>query len=383
MTDKTPLALYVHWPWCLSKCPYCDFNSRARLPDVQDQAAYRTAILAELKHFAELTKDRAISSIFFGGGTPSLMDPATVHDIISTADQLWGFTKNCEITLEANPTSIEAAKFRGFRDAGVNRVSVGIQSLNNKSLQQLGREHSVQEALQALDIARAIFNRYTFDIIYARPDQGLGEWHDELEQALELADDHISLYQLTIEPGTNFFRDGVEEASPDLGADFYELTQDLTKNAGLPSYEVSNHAKPGQESRHNLTYWQGHDYLGLGPGAHGRLTQNNVTSARHQIADPQRWQAQIADLGHGTAKTRILSNQDRLEERILSGLRLTDGIDCEVFARQTGLPIMDAVNADALAFLQGEGLVKLSPKAFKVTQKGRLVVGAIIEKLLV
>jgi len=377
------LALYVHWPWCLSKCPYCDFNSRAHSPGAEDQADYRTAILAELKYFADKTKSRTLSSLFFGGGTPSLMDPATVQDIIECADDLWGLEKNCEITLEANPTSVEAAKFRAFRDAGVNRASVGIQALNDEALQQLGREHSVKEALRALDIASATFNRFTFDLIYARPDQGLGEWHDELDQALGLADGHISLYQLTIEPGTNFFRNGIVEVTADAGADFYELTQEVTGEAGLPAYEISNHAQIGQESRHNLTYWQGGDYLGVGPGAHGRLTQDRKTTARHQIADPVRWQAQIQTQGHGTAGARLLSSQDRMDERILSGLRLSDGINRIVFKQQTGQDIADIVDQDALLMLQDEGLVSVDQQCLKVTPQGRLLLSAIIEKLLV
>jgi len=381
-TPQNSLALYVHWPWCLAKCPYCDFNSRAHTPGVEDQADYRAAILAELKHFSTLSQGRPLSSLFFGGGTPSLMDPATVGDIINTAHELWGLEKDCEITLEANPTSVEAGKFRSFRDAGVNRVSIGIQALNDEALQQLGREHSAQDARKALDIAGAVFNRFTFDIIYARPGQGLGDWHDELEQALDLCDDHISLYQLTVEPGTNFFRQGVAEASPDMGADFYELTQDITTAAGLPAYEISNHARPGAESRHNLTYWQGEDYLGIGPGAHGRLTQNGVCSARHQIADPARWLDHIETHGHGTAKTRLLSGLDRAEERILTGLRLSNGIDRLAFARQTDQDITETVDGEALTMLQDQGLISLNQHHFAVTPQGRLVLSAILEKLL-
>lgn len=377
------LALYIHWPWCLSKCPYCDFNSHALSPDLQDQSTYRRSILTDLKHFADQTKNRSISSIFFGGGTPSLMDPSTVAAIIEAADVQWGLEENCEITLEANPTSIEAAKFRNFRDAGINRTSVGIQALNDDDLQYLGREHSVEEALIALDIAAATFDRYTFDIIYARPNQGLAEWHDELEQVLKLTNGHVSLYQLTIEPGTTFFRTGVVEANPDLGADFFQLTSELTNEAGLPAYEISNHAKIGQESRHNLNYWQGGDYLGIGPGAHGRLTHDGKTSAYHQIANPLRWPNQVAAQGHGVAKTRVLSGQDRIEERILAGLRLSKGISRVDFAQQTGQDILTVVNAEDLAMLQDEGLAELNKTHLKVTTKGRLVLSAIIEKLLV
>jgi oxygen-independent coproporphyrinogen-3 oxidase len=377
-----PLALYIHWPWCLAKCPYCDFNSRALKPSVDDQAAYRAALLAELNHFAALSKGRRLSSLFFGGGTPSLIDPATVDDIINTAQALWGLEPTCEITLEANPTSVETSKFRDFRAAGINRVSIGVQALNDEALHQLGREHSAQDAVQSLDIAAAIFDRFTFDIIYARPGQGLGMWHDELEHALDLCDGHISLYQLSIEPGTAFFRSGIAEATPDVGADFYELTQDITTAAGLPAYEISNHARAGEESRHNLTYWRGGDYLGVGPGAHGRLTQDGVCSARHQIADPARWMAHIKTHGHGTAKTRKLSALDRIEERILTGLRMSEGIDRLVFCQQTGQDITHVVNRDALAVLQDQGLVTLDQHHFAVTAPGRLVLSAILEKLL-
>jgi len=376
------LALYVHWPWCLSKCPYCDFNSRALAPGDRDQADYAQSILAELNHFASFTKDRTLSSIFFGGGTPSLMDPATVHEIIQTATAAWGLEPNCEITLEANPNSVEAAKFRAFKDAGVNRVSIGIQALHDDALKQLGREHSAQEAKQALAIAGSIFDRFTFDIIYARPGQKLAAWRDELVHALSLADGHISLYQLTIEPGTKFFHDGVVGASDDDGADLYQLTQDITAAAGLPAYEVSNHAKPGQESRHNLTYWTGGDYLGIGPGAHGRLTQDGIIMARHQIADPQRWQSKIDRVGHGTAKVRVLSAQDRIEERILTGLRLTNGLQRAPFLHQTGQDILNVVDAQALDMLQEEGLVTVTQHHLAVTPKGRLVLSAIIEKLV-
>jgi len=382
MNDLNSLALYVHWPWCLSKCPYCDFNSRANAPDQQDQDDYRTAILSELGHFASQTKGRKLSSIFFGGGTPSLIDPATIAAIIDDAERLWGFQSNCEITLEANPTSVETGKFRDFQRAGVNRVSVGIQALNNTALQALGREHSALEAQHALDIASAVFDRFTFDIIYARPGQGLGEWHDELDQVLQMVDGHVSLYQLTVEPGTDYFRNGVSETDADLGADFYELTQNIMDEAGMPAYEVSNHAKPGQESRHNLGYWLGCDYLGIGPGAHARLTHGHTTTASHQIADPKRWLDKVTQQGHGTAKSRILSRNERQEELVLAGLRLTQGIDCANFKRRTGHDLSAIINTNAVEMLQSEGLVFFDQQRLAVTASGRLVLSAILEKLL-
>lgn len=387
-TENLPLALYVHWPWCLAKCPYCDFNSRAiDAPDVND-AAYRKAITQELNHYADLTSGRPLSSIFFGGGTPSLMAPDTVAHVIETASSLWGLEKTCEITLEANPTSIEAAKFRGFKDAGVNRVSIGVQALNDKDLQILGREHSAIEALRAVDIAGAIFNRFTFDLIYARPEQGIAEWEDELSQALAIGSDHISLYQLTVEPGTEFFRRRVPEAGEDLAVELYNLTQELTNDAGLGAYEISNHARKGSESRHNMTYWTGGDYIGVGPGAHGRITRPNangtqVTSATHQIADPARWLSGVKDRGHGTAKVRALPALERATELLLAGLRLPVGINRARFASQVGFDISEALDPQGLDMLTEQKLVTLDDHALKVTDAGRLTLNAILERLLV
>jgi len=389
IADNT-LALYVHWPWCLAKCPYCDFNSRALTPDATDQAAYRNAIVRELGHYAELTNSKTVTSIFFGGGTPSLVAPDTIHAIIEAAGSRWKLDPGCEITLEANPTSIEAAKFRAFHDAGINRVSVGLQALNDEDLQRLGREHTVKESLRALDIAGAIFNRFSFDLIYARPGQGLGAWADELEQALGFASQdnggHISLYQLTVEPGTAFFRQSVAEADEDLAADLYEMTQDMCGEAELPAYEISNHARPGLESRHNMTYWQGGDYVGIGPGAHGRLRPNNITGdvtcATHQIADPARWLNAVDTNGHATAKVRELSSIERMEELVMTGLRLVEGLDGERFQRQTGLALMAAVNIEAVAALQSAGLVVLDDQGLRATASGRLMLNVVIQRLL-
>lgn len=390
MTGAEPqLALYVHWPWCLAKCPYCDFNSAATDPAAIPQAAYRDAILHELDHYASLTESRPLGSIFFGGGTPSLMSPDTVHTLIDAAQGHWGFRNDIEITIEANPTSVETAKFRAFREAGANRVSVGVQALNDQDLQTLGREHTAAEARDALDIAAAVFDRFTFDLIYARPGQGAGAWADELERALDLANDHVSLYQLTVEPGTAFFRAGVAEADEDLGADLFAITQDMTRDAGLPAYEISNHARPGAQSRHNLIYWQGGDYIGVGPGAHGRLSgiparggAARDTAATHQIADPARWLAQVNAHGHGTAKVRPLSGADRADELIMAGLRLTDGIARERFAALTGRDVTAFVDADALDMLCAAELMNLTDTHLTATDQGRLTLNAVLERLL-
>lgn len=390
MTAQDPLALYVHWPWCLAKCPYCDFNSRALSPEKADQNAYRDAILQELDHYAKQTKGRALSSIFFGGGTPSLIVPETINATIEAASRHWALQTDCEITLEANPTSIEAAKFRGFRDAGINRVSIGVQALNDEALQALGREHSVEEALHALDIASAIFDRFTFDLIYARPGQGQGDWANELEQALELTNGHISLYQLTIEPGTPYFRQNIPEAEENLAADLYLMTQDMCLDAGMPAYEISNHARPNQESRHNITYWTGGDYIGIGPGAHGRLSAPAAgrkggpltTRATYQIADPARWLNAIDTKGHATAKVLELSRLERLEEVVLSGLRLTEGLNGARFARQCGQDLFSALNSDAILELKNADLITVDDRGLRATTEGRLILNALINRLL-
>lgn len=385
--NREPLALYVHWPWCLAKCPYCDFNSRAADPADIPQAAYLDAIVRELHHYAQITGPRTLVSIFFGGGTPSLMTPETFHTIIETADRLWGLGSPCEITLEANPTSVETARLRAFKDAGANRVSLGIQALNDADLQALGREHTTREALDALDIAAAIFNRFSFDLIYARPDQGLLAWEGELSRALALAGDHISLYQLSIEPGTAFFRAGRMEAPQDLAADLFELTQDMTQAAGLPAYEISNHARPGGESRHNLAYWQGEDYVGVGPGAHGRITQRAGEGgasfhATYQISDPARWLQAVEQNGHGTAKTRRLSAHERAEEMVMAGLRLTAGVERARFKTLSGLDVLDILDKDALALLEDAGLMDISAARIKATNEGRMKLNAVLQSLL-
>lgn len=385
-----PLALYVHWPWCLSKCPYCDFNSHVPGTGELDQAAYRDAILRELNHYAQQTKGRKLGSVFFGGGTPSLMSPETIEAILAAAQGAWEFTSDIEITLEANPTSIETSKFRAFNRAGINRVSVGIQALNNEDLQALGREHTTEDARRAIDISGALYDRFSFDLIYARPGQAEGDWADELELALSLAAQgdggHISLYQLTIEPGTAFFRRQVAEADENQAADLYDLTQDICEDFGMAAYEISNHAKPGDESRHNLIYWQGGDYIGIGPGAHGRLhtdaLTDGATRATHQIADPRRWLQRVAKTGHATAKVRELSRTERIEELVLSGLRLATGIDAAQFRAQTGCALGDVLNGEELHTLQTAGLIEWDAAGLRATRTGRLMLNTLIYRLL-
>lgn len=325
-----PLAVYVHWPFCLKKCPYCDFNSH--VSDTVDHAKWREAFRREIQSYATMTGQREITSLFFGGGTPSLMEPETVEAVIDEIGRNWMISKGCEITLEANPTSIEADKFVAFKQAGINRVSVGIQSLRDESLKFLGREHSAVEALRALDIANKVFDRTSFDLIYARPHQSMNEWRDELTEALQYAKGHMSLYQLTIEAGTQFktLRDSgrLTELDGDIAADMYLMTQDMMERAGMPAYEISNHATSGQESRHNLTYWRYGDYVGIGPGAHGRLTLQNgdkISTRAHKA--PEIWMQRVAVKGHGSHDFEILSSLTQAEERLMMGMRLREGMN--------------------------------------------------------
>jgi oxygen-independent coproporphyrinogen-3 oxidase len=309
-----PFGLYIHWPFCVSKCPYCDFNSH--VSNTVDHDQWRTAFVQELDRVFAESKGHRISSIFFGGGTPSLMQAQTVEAILDRAQALWGFTDGVEITLEANPTTVESHTFRDFRQAGVNRLSIGIQSLEEEVLKFLGRAHNMSEARTALELAAKSFDRYSFDLIYARPDQTLAGWEAELREALTLSAGHLSLYQLTIEPGTDFHKRGIAPIDEDLGADMYDLTQEIMEEAGLPAYEISNHAKPGQESRHNLVYWQGDEYIGLGPGAHSRFQNQAI----HQIYKPDLWLKAIAEKQSGEQKRRALKTDERIIELILMGM---------------------------------------------------------------
>lgn len=323
------IAVYVHWPFCLKKCPYCDFNSH--VSDNVNHDDWRAAYAREIEYYAGLLGGRNVTSIFFGGGTPSLMQPETVAHVIETIGKYWPINKTCEITLEANPTSIESGKFSDFRAAGVNRVSVGIQSLRDDALKFLGREHSVSEALKALAIANDIFDRVSFDLIYARPDQTIDDWKDELIEALTYAKGHLSLYQLTIEDGTQFKimrgKGQLHELDYDVAGDMYVMTADMMAAANMPAYEISNYASVGQESRHNLTYWRYQDYVGIGPGAHGRITlPDGKKLATRTHKSPDKWMADVFEKGHGARPFEFLSEKDQLQEKLMMGLRLREGI---------------------------------------------------------
>ncbi|MCH7863870.1 MAG: coproporphyrinogen III oxidase [Proteobacteria bacterium] len=381
-SDLEPgLAVYFHWPFCASKCPYCDFNSHVAAGAV-DHERWRRALLAELSHYAEETKGRAVSSVFFGGGTPSLMEPATVAELIAAVRSHWQTDEDLEITLEANPSSAEAGRFRDFRAAGVNRLSLGVQSFQDDSLAFLGRRHSSAEARKAIAMAAEHFDRFSFDMMYGLPDQSPEDWRRDLEETLELAGDHLSLYQLTIEPGTAFYSDGVKATGEDTGAELFHITQDVLEGAGLAAYEVSNHARPGAESRHNLNIWRGGDYIGVGPGAHGRLTKDFLAEALHQIHAPGRWLQKTEDGGHGTAKRRPLSPEIRSEEILMMGLRLTEGISRDRFAAVTGHDLDGAVGRDGLRRMVEGGFVEADEAGLRVTSAGRLCLNEVLRQLL-
>ncbi|MDO7834810.1 radical SAM family heme chaperone HemW [Sphingobium sp. HBC34] len=373
-------ALYIHWPFCVSKCPYCDFNSHVR--DGIDVEAWRGALLADMAHEAALTAGRPLSSIFFGGGTPSLMPPALVETLIMAAQRHWGFTPDMEITLEANPNSVEAARFADIAAAGVNRVSLGLQALDNEALHFLGRAHDVDEGLAALDTAQRLFDRVSFDLIYARPGQSEAEWAAELARALSFGTGHLSLYQLTIEPGTRFAtlvaQGKLVPADPDHGATLYERTQAMTNAAGIPAYEISNHARPGQESRHNLTYWRYGDYAGIGPGAHGR--RGGMATMRHK--KPENWMGAVGRNGHGAQSEVPLSGEDRAREALLMGLRLGEGVDLDRIAAMAGVRSSRLVDERAIAQLTGLGLVRLTGSRLQVAPAGMLLLDAILPEVV-
>jgi len=380
-SDPTPgFGLYVHWPFCAAKCPYCDFNSHVR--GGIDDALWARSLLREMEHMAQLRGGGALTSIFFGGGTPSLMDPRTVEMIIASAERLWGCTDDIEITLEANPTSVEAAKFQGFRAAGVNRLSVGVQALNDRDLKALGRLHTVREALAAYDLARATFPRVSFDLIYARRGQTPAMWEAELKEALTLAADHLSLYQLTLEPGTPFYalarKGALTLPSEDNAAEMYEITQALCEAAGLPGYEVSNHAAPGAEGRHNLTYWRLGDYVGVGPGAHGRLTIGETRVATDTVLAPEDWLGAVQESGHGIHQQTELSPATCGEEYLMMALRLGEGMSLARYAELSGASF-DIARTTALI---DQGLLEVSETHLHATPQGRLVLNALIAELL-
>ncbi len=375
-----PLALYIHWPFCVSKCPYCDFNSHVR--DQVDVAAWQSALLADMAHEAALVPGRKLSSIFFGGGTPSLMPPALVETLIAAAERHWGFADDIEITLEANPSSVEAANFHDLAGAGVNRVSLGLQSLDDQTLEFLGRAHDVNEGLAALDTAQQAFERVSFDLIYARPGQSLDNWQAELDRALSFGTGHLSLYQLTIEPGTRFetlVRTGkLVPADDDHCADLFELNRNIMTAAGLPAYEISNHARPGQESRHNLTYWRYQDYVGIGPGAHGRRLEQ--ATERHK--KPENFLSAVERNGNGLKVEQPLSPETRAMEALMMGLRLAEGVDLADLQAKTGLPVAAMVDGAEVEKLCGLGFVEQREGHLTILPKGMPLLDALLPKII-
>jgi oxygen-independent coproporphyrinogen-3 oxidase len=374
------LAVYVHWPFCLSKCPYCDFNSH--VANFVDHRRWRAALLRELAHFAGETPGRTVVSVFFGGGTPSLMDPGTVAAVIDAIRGHWPTASDLEITLEANPTSSEAARFVALRRAGINRLSVGVQAWDDPALAFLGRTHSAAEAKAAVAIARAQFPRFSFDLIYGLPGQTVAGWRQHLAEAVTLADDHLSAYQLTVEPGTQFYRQGLAEIDPETAADLYEVTREQLAAAGMFAYEVSNYARTGGECRHNLAVWRGGDYLGVGPGAHGRLSGEGGTEAIRQIRAPEKWVSAVETRGHGTAARTALEFRERRDELMMIGLRLADGVGRERFRGLTGCEPEDAVDAGGLARMIDDGFVVRDADGIRATLAGRQRLDAVLTQLL-
>jgi len=374
-------GIYVHWPFCAAKCPYCDFNSHVRHGGV-DEPRFAAALVRELEAVAAMTARRRAETVFFGGGTPSLMAPSTVAAVLAAIDRLWGLPAGAEITLEANPTSVEAEKFAGYRSAGVNRLSLGVQALDDAALQALGRRHDVAEALAAIELARATFPRLSFDLIYARPGQTLAEWAAELERAIGLAADHLSLYQLTIEDGTPFAArhaaGRLVVPDEDLAADLYELTQAVCGENDLPAYEVSNHARPGAECRHNLVYWRGGAYVGVGAGAHGRLAAPDGRRATAGERNPERWLSLVEARGHGLVVDEPVEGEAAADELLLMGMRLSEGVDLARHARLAGRPLAQA----RVAALAEDGLVETRPGGrLAATPRGRLVLNSLLAAL--
>jgi putative oxygen-independent coproporphyrinogen III oxidase len=373
-------ALYIHWPFCLSKCPYCDFNSHVR--NQVDVALWEQALLADMRHEAGLASGESLQSVFFGGGTPSLMPPALVARLLEEAERLWGFAEGIEITLEGNPSSVEAANYRDLALAGVNRASLGLQALDDATLNFLGRLHGASEGLDAVATAQDCFDRVSFDLIYARPGQSPEAWQRELDRALAVGTGHLSLYQLTIEPGTRFetlVRTGqFAPLDDDLAADLYTLTRERTATAGLPAYEISNHARPGEESRHNLTYWRYHDYCGIGPGAHGR--RGGVATVRHR--KPENWLSAISGQAHGIAEVRDLGMREQASEAMLMGLRLDEGLDLAAFAARFGLADTDLCDMRKLDFYCTQGLVWRDGARIGVSEAGMPLLDALLGELV-
>jgi putative oxygen-independent coproporphyrinogen III oxidase len=379
--DAKAFGVYVHWPFCLSKCPYCDFNSHVRHAAI-DEARYVSAFAREIETTAARTPGRTVSSIFLGGGTPSLMRPETVGAILDAIGKSWGVTRDVEVTLEANPTSVEATRFHGYRAAGVNRVSLGVQALDDASLKALGRMHTAREALDAVAIARSAFDRYSFDLIYARPDQTVQAWTQELKFAIGEAAEHLSLYQLTIEPDTPFA--GLHAAGKLVIPDesnaraLYDTTQEICASLGLPAYEISNHARPGAECRHNLVYWRGDEYAGIGPGAHGRIDEAGVRRATATERRPEAWLMRVEQLGHGVTTDDALTNEERADEYLLMGLRLREGIEPERYRALAGRTLAQ----DRIDLLRDEGAIVVDGDGrLRVTQQGFPVLDAVVADL--
>ncbi len=379
------LSIYIHYPFCKSKCPYCDFNSHVR--ESVNHADFLRAYEKELEFFAEKIGKRKINTIFFGGGTPSLMPISLVEGILRKISNLWGLEKSCEISLESNPTSIEAEKFKDLKRVGINRLSLGIQALNDFDLQFLGREHSAKEAIGTIEIAAKIFDNFSFDLIYARPKQSLKSWSEELEQAISFGTKHLSLYQLTIEKGTKFYsqfqRKEFEMPSEDLAADFYDLTNEIAAKAGFELYEISNYSQKNFECRHNLVYWQGGDYLGIGAGAHSRiyLQGESCRSSIIMLSEPNSWLKKVEDFGAGIQKLEKISQKELLEELILAGLRLSEGIDERVFQRHFNKNFFDIFDDLKLQNIAKQGLIVLSENQMKIPANSRLLTNAIIAKV--
>jgi putative oxygen-independent coproporphyrinogen III oxidase len=379
--DEQAFGVYIHWPFCLSKCPYCDFNSHVRHEPVDEQRFLR-AFHEEIGTTGERTRGRTVSSIFFGGGTPSLMQPSTIAGVLNSVARQWRVAADAEITIEANPTSVEAERFRGYRAAGVNRVSLGVQALDDRALAELGRMHTAREALDAVSVARGVFDRYSFDLIYARPGQTPDQWAGELKRAIGQAGEHLSLYQLTIEPDTPFaalHKSGkLKTPDEDIARAFYDTTQEICAAHGLPAYEISNHARPGAECRHNLVYWRGHEYAGIGPGAHGRF---DIEGDRHATATekrPEAWLARVETHGHGLVIDEVLTREEMSDEFLLMGLRLAEGIDIARYAELAGHPL----DTERIRVLCDHGLVETTPAGrLRVTLPGFPVLDAVVADL--
>jgi oxygen-independent coproporphyrinogen-3 oxidase len=374
-------GVYVHWPFCLSKCPYCDFNSHVRHAAI-DETRYVDAFAREIATTAERIGARTVSTIFMGGGTPSLMQPATVAAILDAIGRHWTVAPDVEVTLEANPTSVEATRFRGYRAAGVNRVSLGVQALDDASLKELGRLHSAQEALDAVKIARTAFERYSFDLIYARPHQTPAAWRAELDRAIDEAAEHLSLYQLTIEQDTPFAAlhasGKLKTPDDDQARALYDVTQEVSAARGLPAYEISNHARPGAECRHNLVYWRYHEYAGIGPGAHGRLVIDGKRHATSTEKRPESWLMRVEANGHGVVSEDVLTRGEQADEFLLMGLRLAEGIGPARYAAFAGHPL----DAARIAMLGAEGMVEATPDGrLRVTRAGFPVLDAVVADL--